>query len=385
MSRIVQTANFVTPRSGGLRTALRHLAEGYAAAGHEVVQVLPGAVDAVEELPWGRLVQLAAPLVPGTGYRVLTRTAAVTRTVEALRPDRLEVHDRLTLRRLGRRVARSGVPSLVVSHERLDVLLDQWLPSALPLQAVSSRLADRSNTALAHGFDHVVCTTQWAAEEFRRLGVTNLRRVPLGVDLARFSPEAASPAVHRALAPGGEVLLLTATRLSKEKSPELAIDTVAELVARGVRVRLVVAGDGPMRSSLRARAAGLPVDFLGHITARDRMAELLATADVVLAPGPVETFGLAALEALASGTPVVANRASALPEVLGEGAGAAVVGTATAYADAVQALLARPADERSRAARRRAEHFPWSETVTGFLDVHRLGAPARAGRRTGAS
>ena len=370
MTRVVQVANFVTPRSGGLRTALRHLAEGYGRAGHEVVQVLPGAADAVHEAPWGRVVHVAAPEVPGTGYRVLTRPRALARTVRALDPDRVEVHDRLTLRALGRRV---DAPSLVVSHERLDVLLGQWSPGAGSSPA-GRALVDRSNARLADGFDSVVCTTRWAAEEFTRLG-RPVHRVPLGVDLARFTPDARSQAVHDALTRPGEALLLMATRLSREKAPELAVDAVAALVARGVRVRLVVAGDGPMRAALRRRSAGLPVSWLGHVAARDRLAELLASADVVLAPGPVETFGLAALEALASGTPVVARASSALPEVLGQGAGLAVDGTPAAVADAVGALLARPGARA--AARARAERYPWSATVEGFLAVHRLHAAAR--------
>ena len=92
MSRIVQLANFVTPTSGGLRTALSHLSSGYAAAGHEVVQVLPGPVDATTTLPWGRQVQLRAPELPGTGYRVLPDPRRVTAVLTSLGPDRVEVH-----------------------------------------------------------------------------------------------------------------------------------------------------------------------------------------------------------------------------------------------------------------------------------------------------
>ena len=51
---------------------------------------------------------------------------------------------------------------------------------------------------------------------------------------------------------------------------------------------------------------------------RESLAKLLAAADVVIAPGPAETFGLSALEALASGTPVVVSSRSALPEVVGQ-------------------------------------------------------------------
>lgn len=367
MTRIVQLANFVTPSSGGLRTALVHLAEGYAGAGYDVAQVVPGPQDRVTEEPWGRQVQLRSPEVPGTGYRVLTSLPRVAALLALLEPDRVEVHDRTTLRGVGRWAQLEGVPSLVVSHERLDRWLRQWLSPRLPLD----RLADRSNTALAQAFDGVVCTTAWAEQEFRRLSLEHVRRVPLGVDLAAFTPTVAG------VPSNGEGLhLVLASRLSKEKRADLAVGATAELVRRGVPVRLSVAGAGPLRGALECSAYGLPVDWLGFVAGRDRMAELLRSADLVLAPGPVETFGLAALEALACGTPVVANVHSALPEVLG-GAGRASASTPRSFADAVQALLLVDPAERRRRARERAECFPWTATVEGFLRAHRLpvGAP----------
>lgn len=372
----MQVANFVAPRSGGLRTALGQLAEGYAARGHQVIQVIPGRTDGEAGTPWGTRVTVRAPRVLGTGYRVLTRLAALRQVLDRHRPDRLEVHDRLTLRRLG---GWGGVPALVVSHERLDRVSAAWLPATLPLE----RWADRSNAALASRFDAVVCTTWWAAEEFTRLGTPNLHVVPLGVDLSRFHPAMASPALRASWLGDGEALLLMASRLSAEKCPQLALDTVAELLHRGRRVRLVVAGDGPLRRGLQARAADLPVRFLGFVPGADRLAAVLASADVLLAPGPVETFGLSALEALASGTPAVAQRASALPEVLGSWdgsgtpAGLAAEGSAAAFADAVDTLLDRPRQARVVAARSRAELFPWAATVDGFLAAHELtAAPA---------
>ena len=113
---------------------------------------------------------------------------------------------------------------------------------------------------------------------------------------------------------------------------------------------LVVAGDGPLRARLEraARRASLPVRFAGFVTDPKELAILLASADVVIAPGPVETFGLAALEALACGTPVVVSAASALPEVVGT-AGIAVTGED--FAGGVRAILRQGPD---RAARRGA-------------------------------
>jgi alpha-1,6-mannosyltransferase len=359
--RIVQVANVITPSSGGERTTLRHLAEGYGALGHEVVQVLPGEQDGQVETAWGRQVLLRAPALPGTGYRVVVEPKRVQRALAWLGADVLEVHDRTTLRGLGGWAGRHGIPSLVVSHERMDRWLGQWLSARLPLEAI----ADRSNASLAAAFDTVVCTTAWAGEEFARLPVGNLATIPLGVDLEQFAPRLKGRA-------DDGLRLVMASRLSREKRPELAVEAVRELCRRGLPVRLVVAGDGPMRRELEARAAGLPVTWRGFVEDRAQLAALFAGADVVLAPGPVETFGLAALEALACGTPVVVNRHSALPGVVGV-AGRSSASSGFTFADAVEELLATDETVRRLAARARAERFPWSATVEAFLAVHDAG------------
>jgi alpha-1,6-mannosyltransferase len=366
--RIVRLANFVMPQSGGLRTALRSLGEGYAAAGHEPILVVPGPDAADVQTAQGRVITVPGPVVPGTGgYRVLVNRRRLTRLLERLAPDRIEVSDRFTLRWTGSWARRAGVPSVMVSHESLVGLLRVWhLPS---------RLADRLNARTAQSYDQIVCTTAWAAEEFHRIGTTNLIRVPLGVDLAQFHPGRRSPDLRARYARPDQALIVHCSRLSVEKRPELAVHTLRRLVADGMDAVLVVVGDGPKRSAVAAVADGLPVHLAGFVPDRDHVAALLATADVALAPGPVETFGLAALEALASGTPVVVNEASALPEVIGS-AGIAARGEPEPFAAAVRDLLGRPEAQRRAAARSRAEQYSWRASVDGFLRAHT--APARA-------
>jgi alpha-1,6-mannosyltransferase len=371
--RIVRLANFVMPRSGGLRTALRCLGEGYLAAGHEPVLIVPGPEMSDEMTAHGRVITLPGPEVPGSGgYRLLiTGRRRLTKLLDRLEPDRIEVSDRSTLRWTGRWARDRGVPSIMVSHESLAGLLTVWGVPA----SVRFGLADLANRRTASAYDRIVCTTAWAAAEFRRLGVDNLVEVPLGVDLDTFHPSRRDPAVRKRYAPGGEVLIVHCSRLSGEKHPEVAVDTLRAVRAAGVPAALVVVGDGPRRAALVERAAGLPVHFAGFVTDRSTVAGLLASADIVVAPGPVETFGLAALEALACGTPVVVNEASALPEVIGP-AGIAAAGTGEAFADGVLALLERPQSRRRAAARARAEHFSWPAAVEGFLRAH--GAPVRS-------
>lgn len=362
--RIVQLANFYGPRSGGLRTALHHLGAGYVAHGHEVLLVVPGPARTDEIMPNGvRRITLPAPKIPGTGGYRAVDPWRVRVLLEGLRPDRIEVSDRLTLRGMGRWAREHGVPSVVISHERLDRLLHQAL---LPDPA-ARWLADLANARMAASYDTVVCTTGFAREEFDRIGSPNVVQVPLGVDLVTFAPSQRDPALRAELARGADALLVHCGRLSPEKHVERSVDTVAALHEAGRRVRLVIAGDGPRRDTLERRAAGLPITFLGFVHRRGEVARLLATSDVSLAPGPHETFGLAALEALASGTPVVVSRSSALTEIIRPGCGVAVADHAPAFAGAVGRLLDAPEPSRRAAARARAEEFTWPTAVTGML------------------
>lgn len=222
-----------------------------------------------------------------------------------------------------------------------------------------------------HRFDSIVATTAFAAEEFERIGARNVVRVPLGVDLDAFDPSRYDEAERDLLlGDDADVLLVSCTRLSREKRPDLAVSALARLRRRGVRARLVVIGTGAWEGHVRKVAAGLPVTFLGHVPDRERLARILASADVAVNPGPIETFGLAALEALASGTPVVASRTSALVDIASGAAGQAVAPDPSALAVAIMSILRRPTEGCRRAARARAEEYPWSRTVEGMLALH---------------
>ncbi|MFZ3304743.1 MAG: glycosyltransferase, partial [Mycobacterium sp.] len=106
---------------------------------------------------------------------------------------------------------------------------------------------------------------------------------------------------------------------------------------------------------------------------------LLASADVALAPGPHETFGLAALESLACGTPVVVSRTSALGEIITSDSGALADNNPAAIADAVRAIVSRPERHRRACARQRAEMFTWQRAAVGMLTT--LGAASVADDR----
>ncbi|MGV0676618.1 glycosyltransferase [Mycolicibacterium fortuitum] len=363
--RVAQIANFYGPRSGGLRTAVDRLGAEYCALGHEVYLIVPGARHQRHVLDSGVVrISLPARLIPFTGGYRAVLPGPVTALLQQLGPDAIEVSDRLTLRSLGPWGRRHGVATVMISHERLDRLVGQVLPSAAAVM-----VADFANRRTAANYDAVVCTTGFAREEFDRIGAENVATVPLGVDLEQFHPRRRCAQMRRRWAAPEQTLLVHCGRLSVEKHAHRSIDTVAALRDSGIDAQLVVVGEGPLRTRLERQASGLPVAFTGYVGCRDTVATILASADVALAPGPHETFGLAALEALACGTPAVVSRTSALAEILTCDSGATADNDAHAIARAVASVIGRPEPLRRSSARRRAEQFTWPRSAAGMLDV----------------
>lgn len=357
--RIAQVANFVGPTSGGMRTALHALGSGYAAGGARRLLVTPGERDSRTETPAGTVVTLRAPLVAG-GYRVILEPWRVTEVLEDFGPTSLEVSDKSTMLPVARWAARRGVGALLFSHERLDAMLR--LRTGRGLGTPVALL----NRVLVRAFDAVVVTSRFARREFGTLAAavgTPVHRIPLGVDLDTFRPP---PPGHHT----GPLRLTHLGRLSREKSPRLAVETALELHRRGVPLRMDVYGDGPQRTELEQLAAGAPVHFHGHVARPAEVARRLANADVALSVCPGETFGLAVLEALACGVPVVTADRGGARELVCAASGGWAAPDPRSLADAVLDVASRAAPDRRDAARRRAERYPWSAAVAALLAVH---------------
>jgi alpha-1,6-mannosyltransferase len=288
-------------------------------------------------------------------------------------PDLVEVHDQTTLAWVSGWARRAGVPSILVSHERLDLVAGDV--SGLPA-SWWDRPGQRWSARLAETFDVVVCASDFAAEPFVSADANNVRRVPFGVDLQTFRPqqcrtderrrERAQPPLR------GTLRIAFAGRLWPDKAPDVAVDVLAELRASGVPAQLVMAGEGPMEGHLRRRARRerLPVNFIGHLSDRADLATLLAGADVVVSPGRRETFGLGILEAMACGTPVVVSAAGASRELLAPGAGYAA-DSVPEMALAARRLVLDPAIHAAArvSARDRATLFSWAATTEALSSL----------------
>jgi glycosyltransferase involved in cell wall biosynthesis len=207
----------------------------------------------------------------------------------------------------------------------------------LPGAAVYAVALARQLRPLLELVDLFVVPSAWAAGQLVRLGLP-ADRVAV---LPHYLPDERVAGASNASA-GGYALALG--RLAPEKGFEVAIDAAGR---SGVPLR--IAGDGPLAESLARAVAttGAEVELLGAV-GDDHRDHLLAGAAMLVMPTVGnETFGYVALEAMGAGVPVVATRAGALPEVVGEAA-SVPRGDASALADRMRALFVAP-DARERA------------------------------------
>lgn len=362
--KIIHVANFYGPKSGGIKTTLHNLGIGYRSEGHEFIYLIPGKKFARESNEYGGCITLPSWVVPFSGgYRVIRSTRQVKSILQALKPDRLEVSDRFTLSCLGRWASHRKIPAIVFSHETLKGLVKSYLGLSL------NKFVRWHNTRLASKFDYVVTTTKFASSEFKEIGTSNLVQIPLGVDLTNFSPDQYNEELRTKMLKGGDVLLVHCGRLSPEKKPERSLQALRELLNRGVNARLVFIGSGPLHKKLYDSSRDIPVTFWGYVANKKLLAQMIASADISIAPGPIETFCLAALESLASGTPVVASNTSAVGEFLktkdGNCVGLTADNNGASFADSIEKLLALSTEDLQmrKRCRAQAENFPWSKTI----------------------
>lgn len=283
---------------------------------------------------------------------------------------------------VARRVADRWRVPFVHTYHTLGVMKNASLaPGDVPEPPL--RLAAERRIAAAA--DRVVVLTCGEARLLHRaygLSGSFLDVVNPGVDLERFSPDgpAADPAD---LPPGDGPLLLFVGRLQPLKGPDIAVRTLAEVRRSVSDARLLIvgsaSGSGAGRTDpadLHALAAELGVtDAVRLLPARpqETLASLYRAADVVVVPSRSETFGLVALEAQASGTPVVAAGVGGLIEVLRSGGGVLVDGHDPGdHARAVVRLLS-DAPHRATvtaAALASAGDSSWDGTAMKLIDVY---------------
>jgi len=187
--------------------------------------------------------------------------------------------------------------------------------------------------------DRLIAVSRAAARFSHSLGFSEKRItiIPNGVDLSCFNGNIDASLMRAELGIGGEPLVVTASRLIKRKSPGLLVSSFAKVLKVVPDAKLVIAGSGREEDNLSRQVESLNIKnsvFMVGGLAKEKVAQLMAAADVFVLPSKVESFGLALLEASAAGVPILCSNAGGAPEV---------------FQDDFNALLYPPGDDNAMA------------------------------------
>ncbi len=367
--------------SGGVKTYLLQKAR-YVEDRESLRQVLviPGARDSITTGDGVRCYRLRGPRIPTQHpYRFMLATRSIQRIVEHERPDIIEVGSPFLVPWITRRAARRfDVPLVMFFHSN-------FARSVCAFPERASRIRQRAHDAvwryvkrLNQEFEATIVASDFMASDLEAHGALRVVQIPLGVDLAHFHPRRRADAAQtraRLGLPANAPVCGFVGRFAREKEIEVLVDAW-DTIERQTDAYLAIVGDGPARRRLRARSRSARLVWLPYQHDRNELADILAALDVYISPGSIETFGLSALEAAASGTPVIsADRGGVAEQIRRSGGGALFpAGDAVALAEVAVRLVQHSSELSRLGALGRAyaerEHA-WDRVFDRIFDVYR--------------
>jgi alpha-1,6-mannosyltransferase len=374
---VLDITEFFGDTTGGVRTYLLEKARYVQRRAHlRQTIVVPGAQDEILEASGVRCYRLHGPSIPfQKPYRFMLATRSTSRIVAHERPALIEVGSAWCAPWLVHfATRRHDVPAVWFYHSNFPRIIAPHPKASGYGRLAASALAWRYVRRLGGLVRATIAPCRAVARELESAGVPNVVHVPLGVDLELFNPvrRAHRTETRRRLGLPEGPLALYVGRLAGEKEIDVALDAWRD-VERRTGARLVLVGAGPSARALRRAPGAERATWLPYERDRARLADLYAAADFYLAPGPAETFGLSAMEALASGLPIVSVGQGGVAEAV-ERSGAGrlyTVGDPASLAAQAVALLESDLSRLGAVGRRYAEaNHAWDRVFDRLFEVY---------------
>ena len=366
--RIAFVTESFLPATDGVVTRLRYTLDELHALGDECFIIAPKYGEgpaSYEGAPIHRVP--AVPFPPYPQIKMAPPNPSVGRALRRFQPDLVHVVNPFVLCTTGMFYSRRmGVPLVESYHTNVTVYAQFYGLGFL------DGLGRRWVRTMHNRARINLCTSEATQDYLRSEGIKDVRFWPQGVDAKRFHPNRFSKKLRMRLSNGnpGERLLIYVGRLGHEKN----IAQLKKALQSEPGMRLAVVGDGPARGDLEREFAGTPTVFAGMLQGRE-LAKAYASADAFVFPSTTETLGLAMIEALASGLPVIAARGGAAHEVVTEGESGLLYepGSDESFVSAVRRVLSDE-DVRLRlsdGARAAAEERTWEASTTVLRGYYR--------------
>ena len=323
--KILIASDLHYPTINGVATFSRNLARGLADHGHEVLVIAPSQTGKKSKEVDGNHVIMRTASVPFPFYQNFrispNPSREVKKIIETFQPDVIHIQMVLWLGHAAMRYGnKHGIPIVSTNHAMPENLMDNLkllAPVSRPINYILKAYGARFHSKA----DFVTLPTQAAIDMFNASDKIEVPMAPVsnGIDLARFTPDAAAPALYKKYhLPTDQPIVSYVGRLDAEKHLSVLVRAFARVHAVHANAHLLIVGDGTDASNLKqlVKTLGLQksVTFSGKVSDEDLVA-LHKVGTVFCMPSPAELQSIATLEAMASGQPIVAVDAGALKEL----------------------------------------------------------------------
>jgi len=376
--RVLDVTEWYGSTSGGIRTYLNEKsAYVHARPSLHQIMVVPGPEDLIDDQVGVRRYFVKGPRIPRHApYRLMLSTATIERIVRHEQPHLIEVGSPFIVPWLVRNATQDlDIPLVYFHHSNVATSKLHGELRGAVTSGFTQALAGRYQRWLDELFPLTIAPSRSAMRELKMQGIHRVRHVPLGVDLELFTParRAFQHVTRIRMALPDTPLVGFVGRFAPEKQLMAVLDAWPH-IERRTGARLVLVGAGPLEAKLRRHPYAPRVYFRPFEINRAQLANLYAALDLCLAPGPAETFGLAALEAMASGTPVLAPNCGAGAELVEASGGGRLFafGDQASLIDEAAALLRDDLVMLGRRGRRYAEQeHAWHGTFDRLFAIYR--------------
>jgi alpha-1,6-mannosyltransferase len=346
---IVDISALYSPDGGGIRTYTHRKLQVADRLGQRLTVIVPGAEAATTHFGSARMISIPSPRFPlDRNYFYFESDAVIHAALDREAPDFIEASSPWGSATAVAEWPGAAPRALIMHADPLSAFAYRWLENV-----VSRRTIDkgfdwfwRHLRRLDAAFDTVICASPSYTRRLTDGGMTRVITLPMGVQPDLFSPGLRDPDLRRRLLERCQIaetgtLLLGVGRLSPDKRwPMLIAGAVAAGYSRPIG--MVIVGDGLGRAAVVRAAGDNPhVQLLSPITDRPAIAQLYASADLLIAGSGAETFGMVMAEARASGLPIIVPNEGAAYDQLVPGAGLAYAsGDAASVAVTIGAAIA---------------------------------------------
>ncbi len=328
--KILIAADLHWPTINGVATFSRNLASGLATRGHDVLVIAPSQRRtglAEEEWDGAYLIKrtMSVPFPFYQNFRIsVSPRREVKRMIEEFEPDVIHIQMLLGIGQATMRYAKLyNIPVVTTNHAIPENLMDN-IRLLAPVSGPINRLITEYGTRFHSKADHITMPTQ-AAINMLTSGREDLPDIPIeavsnGIDLSRFTPSKPTRDIFARFGiPTDQLVVSYIGRLDSEKHISVLINAFYEVHQTLEQpVHLLIVGFGTESERLENQVYQLGihdhVTFTGRVS-DDEIVELHKVGDVFCMPSPAELQCIAALEAMASGKPVVAVDAGAVGEL----------------------------------------------------------------------